>query len=43
MMAIANRLFEFEILYVTGCALFRIRKLKALEKGRAGGAPELLG
>jgi len=43
MMAIANRLFEFEILYVSGCALFRITKLKAIKKGRANGAPESLG
>lgn len=38
---IANRLFEAEIAYVAGCSLFRIRKLRRNEKGRAGGAPRI--
>jgi len=40
--AVANRLFEAEIFYVAACALFRIRKLKPKEKGRAAGAPRMI-
>lgn len=40
--AVANRLFEMEIFYVAACAVFRIRKLKLKEKGRADGAPRII-
>lgn len=38
-MAIGNRLFETEILYLIGCALYRIIRLREKEKGAPAARP----
>lgn len=38
-MAISNRLFEAEILYIAACALFRIRSLQRQKKGAPAARP----